>query len=87
MKIKNFVKSKKGWIQMVEENIHSVNTDMNEDGMSIESRQKIFVLYFKGLERVGAPYGIWELTKKAKELKLPIPSRQEIKSWKRKYIS
>jgi hypothetical protein len=72
---------------MIEENMQSdrVNDQTSEDGMSVESKHKVFVLYFKGLDRIGVPYGMNELIKKAKELKLPIPSRQEIKSWKRKY--
>lgn len=74
---------------MTEENMHDDraddHTDSSEDDMPVENKHKIFVLYFKGLDRIGAPYGMNELIKKAKELKLPIPSRQEIKLWKRKY--
>lgn len=62
------------------------HTNSNEDGLSVESKHKIFVLYFKGLDRIGVSYGTSELIKKAKELKLPIPSSQEIKLWKRKYV-
>lgn len=40
----------------------------------IEKRYRELVLYFEGLDRVGIPYGISELTKKSKELGLPIPS-------------
>lgn len=71
---------------MTEEMVHNVNTDNSEDGLSIESKHKVFVLYFEGLDRIGAPYGLNELIKKAKELKLSIPSRKEIKSWRRKHI-
>lgn len=71
---------------MTEEMVHNVNTDNSEDGMSIESKHKVFVLYFEGLDRIGTPYGLNELIKKAKELKLSIPSRKEIKSWRRKHI-
>lgn len=75
---------------MTQENISNVhtgdNTSTNEDGMSVENKHKIFVLYFEGLDRVGAPYGLSEFIKKAKELKLPIPSRKEVKSWRRRYI-
>jgi hypothetical protein len=70
---------------MTEENAKNTCISSDEDGMSIENKHKIFVLYFKGLDRVGVPYGMNELIKKAKDLKLPIPSRQEIKLWKRKY--
>jgi hypothetical protein len=64
----------------------SDNINNTEDGVSIESKHKIFVLYFEGLDRVGAPYGLNELIKKAKELELPIPSRKEVKSWRKKHI-
>lgn len=57
--------------------------DDDEDSMSLEDRRRVFVLYFEGLDRIGAPYGISELTKKARELKLPIPSIKEMESWKR----
>jgi hypothetical protein len=72
---------------MTEENIQKdfAIDQTSEDGMSIESKHKVFVLYFKGLDRIGVPYGMNELIKKAKELKLPIPTRQEIKLWKRRY--
>ena len=70
---------------MTEENAKNTHISGDEDGTLIESKHKIFVLYFKGLDRVGVPYGMNELIKKAKDLKLPIPSRQEIKLWKRKY--
>lgn len=73
---------------MTEENIQNyrANDQISEDGMSLESKHKVFVLYFKGLDRIGVPYGVNELIKKAKELKIPIPSRKEIKSWQRKHI-
>lgn len=59
---------------------------IDENGMSVEGKHKVFVLYFEGLDRIGAPYGLSELIKKSRELGLPIPSRKEVKSWKRKYI-
>lgn len=64
-----------------------VSNGNDEDCMTIENRRRVFVLYFKGLDRIGIPYGIYELVKKAKELKLPIPSRKEMKSWRKDYIS
>jgi hypothetical protein len=73
---------------MTEENvdIDQINDQyVGSEDIPVENKHKIFVLYFKGLDRIGAPYGMNELIKKAKELKLPIPSRQEIKLWKRKY--
>ncbi len=59
-----------------------VPIDNNEYGMSIEDRHKTLVLYFKGLDRIGVPYGTNELTKKAKELRLPVPSKEEMELWK-----
>lgn len=38
----------------------------------IEKRYKEFVLYFRELDRVGAPYGTKHLIRKAQELRLPI---------------
>ena len=71
---------------MTEENVNNDHVGSDEDGMSLESKHKVFVLYFKGLDRIGAPYGVNELIKKAKELEIPIPSRKEIKSWQRKHM-
>ena len=74
---------------MTEENINSVQTESNEDNeddMSLENKHKLFVSYFESLDRIGVPYGISELIKKAKELKMSTPSRKEIKSWKRKCV-
>ncbi len=59
-----------------------ISIDDSEYGMSIDRRRKIFVLYFEGLDMVGVPYGINELTKKAKELRLPVPSKEEMELWK-----
>lgn len=67
-------------------NMCFVPNDDNENCMSIEDRHKVFILYFEGLDRIGAPYGTSEMIKKAKELRLPIPSREEIESWKIEYI-
>lgn len=73
---------------MTEENMHIDHVNDQSDGsedIPIENKHKIFALHFKGLDRIGAPYGMNEMIKKAKELKLPIPSRQEMKLWKRRY--
>lgn len=37
-----------------------------------------FVLYFEDLDKIGAPYGTSDLIKKAEELRLPTPSREEM---------
>lgn len=71
---------------MIEESVHNTNANNSKDDASVENKHKIFVLYFEGLDRVGIPYGIGELVRKANELGLPVPSRKEAKSWKRKYV-
>lgn len=71
---------------MTEENMNIVQTDSSEDDMSLENKHKLFVSYFEGLDRIGVSYGIGELIKKAKELKLPTPSRKEIKLWKKRSV-
>jgi hypothetical protein len=71
---------------MTTEGINNVNVINNEDDMSVEGKHKVFVLYFEDLDRIGAPYGLSDLIKKSRELGLPIPSRKEVKSWKRKYV-
>lgn len=43
-----------------------------------ENRYKEFVLYFRELDSIGIPYGMSDLKRKAEELGLPIPSREEI---------
>lgn len=43
-----------------------------------ENGYKEFVLYFRELDVLSIPYGMSDLRKKAKELGLPIPSREEI---------
>lgn len=43
-----------------------------------ENRYKEFVLYFRELDRIGIPYGMSDLRRKAEELGLSIPSREEI---------
>lgn len=47
---------------------------MKED----ENKYKEFVLYFRKLDELGIPYGMSDLKRKAEELGLPIPSREEI---------
>lgn len=69
---------------MTEEMVNDKHTDNSGNGMSTEDKQRAFALYFEGLDRIEVPYGLNELIKKAKELGLPIPSRKEAKSWKRK---
>ncbi len=54
-----------------------VPNNNNENDMSLEDRYRIFVLYFEELDRIGIPYGMGELSKKAIELKLPIPSKKK----------
>lgn len=43
-----------------------------------ENRYKEFVLYFRELDSLGIPHGMSDLKRKAEELGLPIPSREEI---------
>lgn len=43
-----------------------------------ENKYNEFVLYFRELDRFGIPYGMNDLRKKAKELVLPMPFREEI---------
>jgi len=43
-----------------------------------ENKYKEFVLYFRELDAIGIPYGMSDLKRKAEELGLPIPSREEI---------
>jgi hypothetical protein len=66
--------------------VNIANIVNNEDDISVEGKHKVLVLYFEDLDRIGVPYGLNELIKKSRELGLPIPSRKEIKSWKRKYL-
>lgn len=47
---------------------------MKED----ENKYKEFVLYFRELDSLGIPYGMSDFIRKAKELGLSIPSREEI---------
>ena len=43
-----------------------------------ENKYKEFVLYFRELDRFGIPYGMSDLRRKADELGLSVPSREEI---------
>lgn len=43
-----------------------------------ENKYKEFVLYFRKLDELGIPYGMSDLKRKAEELRLPIPSIEEI---------
>lgn len=42
-----------------------------------ENKYREFVLYFEDLDKIGAPYGISDLVRKAEELDLPIPNISE----------
>lgn len=48
----------------------------------IEARYREFVLYFRELDRIGAPYNTNDLIRKAHELRLPIPTDEEIEGIK-----
>lgn len=43
-----------------------------------ENKYKESVLYFRELDNLGVPYGMSDLRRKAEELGLSIPSREEI---------
>ena len=43
-----------------------------------KNKYNIFILYFRELDKLGIPYGMSELRRKADDLGLPIPSREEI---------
>lgn len=53
-------------------------TKEEDEHKDIEKKYKEFVLYFRELDAIGIPYGMSDLKRKAEELGLPIPSREEI---------